>query len=97
MSRAAIPTTKALSFGDAWRQVCVYAFPRPALDAFAASPTRTPLEGVEDIEILRLLELGFDVHMIEVGAGSLAVDAPEDVERIERALAAEAERGSAWR
>ena len=90
MSRAPIPTDKARAFGRAMKQVCIYAFPHAALDAFAAHGRKTPLEEIEDIEILRFLELGYDVDMVEVSGASIAVDVPEDVERVERALAATA-------
>lgn len=86
MSRAAIPSTKALAFQWAHRQVCCYAFPVKALRAFAACPEKTPLEALEDIEILRFLELGFDVRMIRLSADSVAVDVPEDIERAEQVL-----------
>lgn len=88
MSRAPIPTDKAHGFQGAMKQVCIYAFTREALNAFAARDTKTPLEAIEDIEILRFLELGFEVEMIEVSGASIAVDVPEDVARVERALAA---------
>jgi 3-deoxy-manno-octulosonate cytidylyltransferase (CMP-KDO synthetase) len=88
MSRAPIPTDKAHAFVRAMKQVCIYAFPRTALDAFAALGRKTPLEEIEDIEILRFLELDFDVDMVEVSGASIAVDVPEDVQRVERALAA---------
>lgn len=86
MSRAAIPTTKTQSFGLAWRQVCAYAFPRKALEAFSAAGGKTRLEEIEDIEILRFLELGWEVQMIEMSDVSVAVDSPEDVVRAERAI-----------
>lgn len=90
MSRAPIPTSKTLSFERAWRQVCAYAFPRPALEAFAAAPAKTPLESIEDIEILRFLELGWDVRMVPLSTASIAVDTPDDVARAEQAIAARA-------
>lgn len=86
MSRASIPTTKLGEFRTAWRQVCAYAFPRAALQAFAASSSKTPLEEVEDIEILRFLELGWEVRMLEMSSQSISVDTPEDVPRVERAI-----------
>ncbi len=88
MSRAAIPTSKAHFFVRAHRQVCAYAFPRAALDAFAATGRKTPLEEIEDIEILRFLELGFEVRMIPMSATSVAVDHPADVARAEEAIRA---------
>lgn len=79
MSRAPIPTNKALRFVEAWRQVCAYAFPRNALEAFTAVQTKTRLETIEDIEILRFIELGWDVRMIPMSDVSVAVDRSEDV------------------
>lgn len=86
MSRSAIPGNKQHAFVRAWRQVCVYAFPRAALAAFAAQPCKTPLEELEDIEILRFLELGWEVRMLEMSADSIAVDNPDDVARAETAI-----------
>ncbi len=88
MSRAPIPTNKAHGLMDAWRQVCAYAFPRAALEAFSAVNVKTPLEAIEDIEILRFLELGWDVRMIPMSDLSVAVDNPEDVVRAEQAIRA---------
>ena len=88
MSRAAIPTNKKQGFETAWRQVCAYAFPRSALEAFIANPVKTPLEQIEDIEILRFLELGFEVRMITLSEDSIAVDVPEDVDKVVEAIRA---------
>ena len=82
MSRGPIPSNKEHHFVTAMKQVCVYSFPKPALTAFASVSEKTPLEAQEDIEILRFLELGYDVHMIEVSQASIAVDTPSDVERV---------------
>ncbi len=86
MSRSPIPGTKQDDFVGARRQVCVYAFPRTALDAFASQSHKTPLELCEDIEILRFLELGWEVRMLELSSDSVAVDTPEDVCRAEQAI-----------
>lgn len=86
MSRSAIPGNKAESFRWAHRQICVYAFPKKALEAFSAVTEKTPLENQEDIEILRFLELGYEVRMVELSADSIAVDHPEDAERVREVL-----------
>lgn len=86
MSRAAIPTNKSQGFVKSWRQVCAYAFPKASLDAFASSPAKTPLESIEDIEILRFLELGWDVRMVPMSNQSIAVDNPDDVAKAEAAI-----------
>ena len=86
MSRAPIPTNKSHRFAKAWRQVCAYAFPRRALEAFASAAAKTELETIEDIEILRFLELGWEVRMIPLSDVSVPVDNPEDVERAEAVI-----------
>lgn len=88
MSRAGIPTTKGHGYVCAWRQVCVYAFPRKALQEFAATGGKMPLEEVEDIEILRFLEIGWEVRMIPLSNESCAVDVPADVIRVEEIIRA---------
>ena len=88
MSRATIPGTKSGEFIHGWRQVCLYAFPRAALAAFAACTSKTPLESLEDIEILRFLELGWEVRMLELSQDSIAVDNPADVAAAEAAIRA---------
>ncbi len=86
MSRGPIPTDKEHRFRGAMKQVCIYAFPRAALTAFAGVDAKTPLEEIEDIEILRLIELGFEVRMVEVSGAAIAVDVPADVVRVVAAL-----------
>jgi 3-deoxy-manno-octulosonate cytidylyltransferase (CMP-KDO synthetase) len=82
MSRAGIPLSKKGDFHFAYKQVCIYAFSRQHLELFSAITEKTPLEYVEDIEILRFLEEGIAVKMVEVEQGSLAVDIPSDVDKI---------------
>jgi len=81
MSRAAIPTTKQLDFHGALRQIGLYAFRPSALRRFASHTVKTPLEQLEDIEILRFVELGIAVQMIEVRSVGIAIDTPEDLMR----------------
>lgn len=83
MSRAGIPAGKDLKLSKAWRQVCAYAFPRNALIEFAKTKNKTTLEEIEDIEILRFLEIGWDVQMISMTDRSIAVDNPDDIFRVE--------------
>jgi len=85
-SRVGIPVTKDLLFSKAKKQVCIYAYPKQSLIDFSSSDKKTPLEKVEDIEILRFLELGYEVQMVDVSEGSLAVDVPEDIEKVEKIL-----------
>ncbi len=82
MSRAAIPTSKKFEYIKAWKQVCIYVFPMTALERFTDVTAKTELEKIEDIEILRFLEQGSSVKMLELDSGSAAVDVPEDLEKI---------------
>jgi len=87
ISRAAIPTTKSLEFKHAKRQVGLYAFRAEALREFASRTSKTPLEALEDIEVLRFLELGFQVQMVDVHENGIAIDTPSDLERARQMLA----------
>ncbi len=82
MSRAGVPLSKTGQFKFAYKQVCIYAFSKSHLELFHTMTDKTPLEKVEDIEILRFLEEGINVKMVEVEQGSLAVDIPSDVDKI---------------
>lgn len=82
MSRAPIPANKNDKFEKAYRQICIYGFPKKSLKAFQSHVVKTPVEEIEDIEILRFLELGYEVRMIEMSSDSIAVDNPADVEKV---------------
>lgn len=86
ISRAAIPTTKDLAFRGARRQVGLYAFRGAALGLFSGHGAKTPLEALEDVEILRFVELGVSVQMIEVDSVGIAIDTPDDLARARRHL-----------
>lgn len=68
------------------KQVCIYAFNRSDLDAFASLGRKSTTEWSEDIEILRFFELGIPVQTVRTRRVSLAVDTPDDVDRVERAM-----------
>lgn len=82
MSRSPIPGTKADTFTFSRKQICVYGFPRAALDAFAERNKKSAHEEAEDIEILRFVEMGWQVQMVELSGDSIAVDTLEDLEKV---------------
>lgn len=86
MSRSPIPISKNDEFCFAYKQVCIYAFSKIHLEFFASHSTKTKVEKVEDIEILRFLENDFIIKMLEVDSGSIAVDTPADVNRVVNAM-----------
>jgi 3-deoxy-manno-octulosonate cytidylyltransferase (CMP-KDO synthetase) len=86
MSRSPIPSNKSGQFLKAWRQVCIYAFPYDALKKFSEVKEKSPMEALEDIEILRFIEMGFEVRMLELSQNSIAIDNPEDVKKVLRKI-----------
>lgn len=88
MSRLAVPGFKARECAPAryWKQVCIYGFTRAELAAYGGHGRKGLAEQHEDIEILRFLELGIGVRMVETKGSSLAVDVPDDVPKVEAAM-----------
>ena len=81
-SRNPLPGSKQLEVNNIMKQVCIYAFNKSQLQQFHDSK-KTPLESHEDIEIVRCIEKGIRVKMMEVNKVSYAVDYPEDIKVIE--------------
>ena len=52
--------------------------------AFKAKKTKSVLENIEDIEILRFLEMGYDVKMIKMTDKSISVDTNESLREVRR-------------
>ena len=85
-SRAPIPHSKSGNFEFGYKQVCIYAFSSEHLNFFVNCSLKKPIEALEDIEILRFLESGYKVKMLEVSSGTLAVDTPQDLEKVRTAV-----------
>ena len=84
ISRAPIPAVKEgyeWPAGNAWKQICIYGFKWWHLERFAKQKKKTTLEFVEDIEILRFLEMGIAVRMIMIEGSPMAVDTEEDLQK----------------
>lgn len=88
MSRMALPGFKDKKHAPQRykKQVCIYAFTKEELRAFSAFGRKSELEQCEDIEILRFLEINKTIRLVETRPGSLAVDVPEDVDKVEAAM-----------
>lgn len=81
MSRAAIPSNKKYNFKIAWRQVCAYSFPKNSLKFFSSFKSKSPIEKIEDIEILRFIENGINVKMLEMSNQSISIDKKKDLNK----------------
>ena len=89
-SREPIPTTKYMS-GEAtqpYKQVCVIPFWRHTLDKFLKLPP-TKLELAESIDMLRILEHGYKVKLVESRYPTHAIDVPSDIPIVESLLQAD--------
>ena len=85
-SRSGIPGNKNDEFMYGYSHVAVYAFSKKELESFykwGIENGKTELEWVEDIEILRFLEMNHNVKIIEVSDVGWSVDMPSDVEKVE--------------
>lgn len=84
-SRSAIPNTGSEPMTNGRKQVCVIPFRRDFLAEYTAMKP-TPLEQHESIDMLRVLENGEKVKMIETAFQTHAVDVPADIQLVENAL-----------
>ena len=83
MSREPIPTRHIKAFDQiaAFKQVCIIPFTAASLQEFIRlSPT--PLEIAESIDMLRFIEHGRKVKMVEIPYSTHAVDTPEDLKLV---------------
>ena len=85
LSRAPIPYPKETRDISYMKQVCAYGFRPQALKAFASLP-QGPCERAEGIEILRFIEHGIKVQMVEVDSNTMAVDTPSDLKTVRRLM-----------
>ena len=81
LSRLPIPYPKETSGLKYYKQVCVYGFTPKALEAFCKN-SKGPAELAEDIELLRFIENGITVQMVEVDQDTVAVDTPSDLKLV---------------
>ena len=81
-SREPIPSRrKGVTQVPMLKQVCIIPFRRDYLLKFNALPP-TPLEQIESVDMMRILEHGEHVHMVPTQVGTLSVDTPRDLERV---------------
>ena len=81
LTRSPAPYPKGSLDYSYYKQVCVYGFTPSALEFYCNCP-RGKVESIEDIEILRFIENGYKVQFIEVASNTVAVDNPNDLEKV---------------
>lgn len=85
LTRSAAPFPKGSIDAKYYKQVCVYGFTPEALRfycEYGKEYGKAKIEAIEDIEILRFIENGYRVQYIEVNSDTIAVDTPNDLERV---------------
>ena len=88
-SRAAIPHLKGvkkenwLSEKTFFQHIGIYGFRYNILKEITALPS-APLEQNEGLEQLRWIENGYTIQTAEISSECIAVDCPEDLERIDK-------------
>ena len=89
LTRNAAPYPKGSLKVSYYKQVCVYGFRPQALRFFreyGLKKGKAKNEAIEDIEILRFIENGYRVQFKEVATDTVAVDTPNDLERVRSIL-----------
>lgn len=85
-SRSTIPYDRdKTGFTDYRKHLGVYAYRKAALERFAELPP-SPLEKLERLEQLRLLENGIAIYVAEAPRDTIGVDTEEDLVRAEALL-----------
>ncbi len=85
-SRATIPFDRdQTGFSGYRKHLGIYAYRKAALERFAALKP-SPLEHIERLEQLRLLENGITLYVAEAPADTIGVDSEDDLQRAEALL-----------
>jgi 3-deoxy-manno-octulosonate cytidylyltransferase (CMP-KDO synthetase) len=91
-SRATIPFDRdKTGFAGYRKHLGIYAYRKVALERFAALPP-SPLERIERLEQLRLIENGIEIYVAEAPFDTIGVDTEEDLRRAEKMLKQSAAR-----
>ena len=86
ISRANIPSNKIHKFDKAFGQVNIYSYPRKILLKRNIKNNKYFNEEIEDIEILRFLERGFEIKVILMKKSTQPVDIKSDLIKVKRIL-----------
>lgn len=81
MSRTPVPYPRGSLLFQYNKYVGVECFNKKALDFFVSTPMGS-IEKIEDIDHLRFLENGIDLHFSYVESESISVDTPKDLEKV---------------
>ena len=80
-----IPSADGIGFAGYRKHLGIYAYRKAALERFATQPP-SPLEKLERLEQLRLLENGIAIYVADAPRDTIGVDTEEDLARAEELL-----------
>ena len=89
LTRSTAPYPKGSIDYAYYKQVCVYGFKPEALKFYCdygIQYGKAKIEAIEDIEILRFIENGYKVQYLEVESETVAVDTPNDLEKVRKII-----------
>eukprot|EP01108_Squamamoeba_japonica_P002854 TRINITY_DN2413_c0_g1_i1.p1 TRINITY_DN2413_c0_g1~~TRINITY_DN2413_c0_g1_i1.p1 ORF type:complete len:235 (-),score=69.41 TRINITY_DN2413_c0_g1_i1:46-750(-) len=95
-SRALIPNSKSGQWSDKttyYKNCGMYAYRHDFLARYCAAPVG-PLQASEDLEQLKVLELGEKMKMVKVDSAEPGIDTPEQLAEMNARLAAEEQSSS---
>ncbi len=85
LTRSPIPFPKSREGFVIHKQIGLYAFRRPFLQRYVGMP-QTPLELVEGVEFLRILENGYKIKAVVADYDTVSVDTPSDLREVEKIM-----------
>ena len=80
-SRSPLPYPKGSLDFDYMKFVGIGAFSKEALEFFNSTP-KSKLEKIEECDLLRFIDKGISVKMVEVNCRNVSVDTPKDLEKV---------------
>ena len=85
-SRAPIPSRARVNNPPMYQQTGIIAFRVDFLHQFSSLP-QTPLEKIESIDMMRVIENGIPLHLVTTETETIGIDTPADLARAEKVLA----------
>lgn len=87
ISRSPIPSPSraVTNHSPRWKQLGIIAFRSDFLQLFTRLEP-TPLEKIESVDMMRAIEHGYRVRMVEIDGPMVGVDRPEDIRKVEEVL-----------
>ena len=85
ISRAPIPSSKKKISSENFGQVNLYSYPSKFLNSKLLNK-KSKLEEIEDIEVIRFLEKGEKIKVIDLISNNHPVDIPSDIKIVENIL-----------